>query len=611
MGEPMDIDAKSVRSLRMALDERDVECPDKGEMQPDDSDDGSFSSLMTASLVTTFLNTTSSPVSPGPSSPSFQMARSTSFVPPARPSSTPFPHFETRNPQISCLEEPEASLDASGWDTSSTEPIDGASGNPPARHFEQLPTEVHEAILDHIFGYCVSATSRSTMRISSLTRGWSTALRHSRRRELTALALVNRVWRVLVQQRLFRHIKLKATLDSITNAMDFLVQQQHLSAYIKHIEIWFPVFQPTYGPLALTNTLTLPTVTTDGLTNATYTLPGNNCTLEHVFQFIAAALPETKVLTLEGGERRKAPRVAHFNARNPSLAAAAAAEEEEDKQFLHLTSVRTLVTKGQWNLMRDRDDFNVIMKALPNLEEWQGSYSKPKSKSYITASDFLPLLPSHVTNLSLCMESDYRREGVMPAFYYKVAQRTHLCSSLAFVLPSLEHFAYTGRICHHAFDAAARLADPQTTRLKSVDITVKNCCRRAFSFHDSGSGIQDMAFIEAFEKLVLSAVRSMAKFKRLEYLRIRFVDLDSVLPPLNPFFLMQNGKCTGVWSEQIISEMNKVRPDATFPGLSDSFGNIVYSKDGRMMIAPEPSRPRITSLRLSNYRSLATRITIQ
>lgn len=517
----MDIDAKSVRSLRMDLDERDVECQDKVEMQPDDSDDASFSSLMTTSLVTTFLNTTSSPVSPGPSSPSFQMAKSTSFVPPARPSSTPFPHFETRNPQISCLEEQESGLGVSGWDRASTEPIDGASGSPPARHFEQLPTEVHEAILDHIFGYCVSATSRSTMRISSLTRGWSTALRHSRRRELTALALVNRVWRVLVQQRLFRHIKLKATLDSINNAMEFLVQQQHLSAYIKHIEIWFPVFQPTYGPLALTNTLTLPTVTTDGLTNATYTLPGNNCTLEQVFQFVAAALPETKVLTLEGGERRKAPRVVHFNMRNPDLAA----EEEEDKQFLHLTSVRTLVTKGQWNLMRDRDDFRVIMKALPNLEEWQGSYSKPKSKSYITASDFLPLLPNHVTNLSLCMESDYRREGVMPAFYYKVAQKAHLCSSLAFVLPSLEHFAYTGRICHHAFDVASRLADPLTTKLKSVDITVKNCCRRAFSFHDSGSGIQDMAFIEAFEKLVLSAVRSMEKFKRLEYLRIRFVDL--------------------------------------------------------------------------------------
>lgn len=513
-------DAKSIRSLRMDLDDNAAECQDDGEAQPDDSDDASFTSLMTTSMVTTFLNTTSSPVSPGPSSPSFQMAKSTSFVPPARPSSTPFPHPETRNPQICCLEESEAGADANGWDRSSTEVIDTASRHVPARHFEELPTEVHEAILDHIFGYCVSATSRSAMRISSLTRGWSTALRHSRRRELTALALVNRVWRVLVQQRLFRHIKLKATLDSINNAMEFLVQRHHLSSYIKHIEIWFPVFQPTYGPLALSNTLTLPTVTTDGLTNATYTLPGNNCTLEQVFQFVAAALPETKVLTLEGGERRKAPRVVHFDMRSPGLAI-------EDRQLPPLDSVRTLVTKGQWNLMRNKDDFGVVMRALPNLEEWQGSYSKPKSKSYISASEFIPLLPHHVTNFSLCMESDYRREGVMPAFYYKVAQKAHLCSSLARILPSLEHFAYTGRVCHHFFDAAMRLADPLTARLKSVDITVKNCCRQSFSFHDSGSGIQDMAFIEAFEKLVVSAVRSMDRFKGIEYLRIRFVDLGS------------------------------------------------------------------------------------
>ncbi|KAK1247232.1 hypothetical protein MKX07_002141 [Trichoderma sp. CBMAI-0711] len=587
----------------MDLDERAAECPDDIEMQQDDPGDGSFPPPMTSSMVASFLNTTSSPVSPGPSSPSFQMAKSTSFVPPARPSSTPFPHPETRNPQICCLDDSESSSDGSGWDKSSTEPVDATSGRPLARHFDELPTEVHEAILDHIFGYCVSATSRSTMRISSLTRGWSTALRHSRRRELTALALVNRVWRILVQQRLFRHIKLKATLDSINNAMDFLVARPHLAEYIKHIEIWFPVFQPTYGPFALSNTLTLPTVTTDGLTNATYTLPGDNCTLDQVFLFVAAALPATKVLTLEGGERRKAPGVVHFDmSTGPPI---------EERRLEPLVSVRTLVTKGQWNLMRDDEDFKYLMRALPNLEEWQGSYSKPKSKTYITAAEFMPFLPKHVTNLNLCMESDYRREGVMPAFYYKVVQKAHLCSSLAFVLPSLEHFVYTGRICHHFFYDAARYAEHQTTNLRSVDITVKNCCRQSFSFHDSGSGIQDMAFIDAFEKLVLSAVRSMERFKKLEYLRIRFVDLDSVLPPLNPFFLVQGGKCTGVWSDVILTEMNRVRPDVTFPGLSDSFGNIVYSKDGRMIIAPEPSKTRITSLKLANYRSLATRITIQ
>jgi hypothetical protein len=68
----------------------------------------------------------------------------------------------------------------------------------------------------------------------------------------------------------------------------------------------------------------------------------------------------------------------------------------------------------------------------------------------------------------------------------------------------------------------------------------------------------------------------------------------------------------GVWSERIIEEMARVRPQVKFPELSDSFGDIFYNKDGRMVVAPENPQPRVTSLKLSNYRSLTVaRITIQ
>ena len=353
--------------------------------------------------------------------------------------------------------------------------------------------------------------------MSKVTKSWGTALRHSRRKELTELALVSELWRNLIQQRLYRHVKLKATIDFLEDAMFHFAQYPYLQSYVKHIEIWFPVFQPTYGPLALSNTLTLPTVTMDGLTNATYTLPGNNCTLDEVFSFVAQVLPQTRVLTLEGGERRKAPRVLHFH------------EQREDASIWRplpiLESVQTLVTRGQWNLMRSDDDFATILNALPNLTEWQGSYSKPKSKSYITLSDFLPQLPHNINNLNLCLESDYRREGVMPAFFSKVVLKTHICAKMAEALPALEHFAYTGRVCHHFFEMAMRSTDPRTSRLKSIDLTVKNCCRALVNFQESGSGIQDMGFIDAFEKLVVTGIRSLGKFKALEYLRIRFVDL--------------------------------------------------------------------------------------
>lgn len=500
------------RDVRARRDQR----TDDDDDDHDASIDDEFTSFMAASMVTTLLNTSSNPVS-GSSSPPLEQSKNSDFVPPTRPSSTPFPHPDHRKSRPCCLDRADYDAQFEAWDESPTIPPDEARTlPPPVTDFAQLPIEVHEAILDHLFGYRVSATSRSAMRVSSVTKSWGTALRHSRRRELTQLALVSQTWRILVQQRLYRHVKLKATVDYLEEAMIHFARHSHLQSYVKHIEIWFPVFQPTYGPLALSNTLTLPTVTMEGLTNATYTLPGNNCTLEEVFRFVAQALPQTRVLTLEGGERRKAPRVLHFH--GPTSSA---------RRLPSLPSVQTLVTRGQWNLVREHQDFETILSALPNLIEWQGSYSKPKSKSYITMSEFMPHLPRHITNLSLCLESDYRREGVMPIFYSKVTQKTHICVKMAEALPSLEHLAYTGRVCHHFFEMAMRSTDPRTSRLKTIDLTVKNCCRHQVGFHESGSGIQDMGFIEAFERLVMSGIRSLEKLEEVEYLRIRFVDLGT------------------------------------------------------------------------------------
>ncbi|KAI5467569.1 hypothetical protein BGZ63DRAFT_346180 [Mariannaea sp. PMI_226] len=549
-------------------------------------------------MVTGLLNTTSNPVSPGSSSPPREPPnKPNEFIPPTRPSSTPFPHPDHRHSKPCYLGD---SRYGSDWlpcsDSSTSLDDEPKTLPPPITNLDSLPIEVQEAILDHLFGYRVSATSRSAMSVSCVTRSWGTALRHSRRKELTELARVSEIWRVLVQQRLYRHVKLKATIDCLEDAMLHFTKYQHLQSYVKHIEIWFPVFQPTYGPVALSNTLSLPTVTMEGLTNATYTLPGNNCTLEEVFLFVSQALPQARVLTLEGGERRKAPQVLHFQEQriNPGFR----------KALPVLESVQTLVTRGQWNLTRQEEDFATILESLPSLAEWQSSYSKPKSKSYITMSDFLPRLPHHISNLSLCLESDYRREAVVPAFYSKVVRKTHICIQMAEALLNLENFAYTGRICHHFFEVAMQLADPRTTKLKSIDLTIKNCCRIG-DFQESGSGIQDMGFIDAFERLVIAGIRSLEKFKELTYLRIRFVDLDSILPPLNPFFILRNNVCAGVWSDRILMELARVRPRASFMELSESF-DIVYNKDGRMVIAPEHPRSRVTSLKLANYRSLTT-----
>lgn len=582
-----------------------------------------------ASSMSTLLDPISSRVGGGAgsssSSPPPEDSMDMDFVAPLRPKSTPFPYPEhrRRKDRYCCSEDSDDSnvREVESNSDSETTLFDSIQDFVPSIRLPDLPIEIQEGILDHIFGSRVSPTSRSSMKVSSVKRIDYTAMRHCRRRELTDLSLISKVWRVLIQQRLYRHIKLKGTIDYLEEAMVHFAQHLHLQSYVKHIEIWFPVFQPSYGAMTSYSTLALPTVTTDGLTNATYTLPGNNCSLQQVFVFVSQTLPQVRVLTLEGGERRKAPKVLHFNPQPR--------DSNTPRSLAPISSVTTLVTRGQWNLMRDNRDFANILGALPNLNQWHGSYSKPKSKLYITIADFLPHLPQNITNLKLNLETDYRREPVVPPFFTKAAMRIHLCSVMAENTLQLEHLSYTGRVCHTFFDAILRTHQPRTTKFKSIDLTVKNCCRPVSGFNDSGSGIQDMSFIEAFEKLVLAAIRSLSVLHKVEYLRVRFVDLgkphcirngksyvlttttESVLPPLNPFFILQNDRCEGVWSEKIIEEMARVRPQVSFGELSHSFGNITYNKEGRMVVAPESPNAKITSLKLENYRLLAHRITIQ
>jgi hypothetical protein len=303
-------------------------------------------------------------------------------------------------------------------------------------------------------------------------------------------------------------------------------------------------------------------------------------------------------MTLEGGERKKPPMVRHF------------VEDNNAKARLPvIESVRTLVCKGQWNLLRSNGDFQVIASALPNLNEWHGSYAKPKSKSYLSMSTILPYLPSNLTHLNICLEGDYRREAVSPAFFRKVGHETHFCVEMSKAIPALEHLAYTGRVCHCFFDAAARLSDKRTSRLKSLDLIVKNCCRPAFQWND-GSGITDMAFVLAFEALVISGVRALDKLAALEFLRIRFIDLDSQVPSLNPYFLLERNKCTGIWSDQIIDDLARARSGVAFIEKSESLGDIGYDKDGRLLMGPTFSKIRPLSITVSSYLALSGGITI-
>ncbi|KAI0473586.1 hypothetical protein GGR56DRAFT_676071 [Xylariaceae sp. FL0804] len=547
------------------------------------------------------MNITSTPATPGPSSPPLDPPKLTDFVPPTRPSSTPFPNAQQGQTDILC-QKCQPNCHEPG-DCTVSDPVSAPTADQPSsRSLSRLPAEIHECILDHLFGYRVSTTSPSSLSIPSVnSRSWSTALRHSRRKELSVLALVSPLWRDLIQERLYRHIKLKATVHGGNDVMDYFMRHPHLRTYVKHIEVWFPVFEPKFPSAASGEAgLALPTVSPEGIASATYGLPTDNATLEEVFYLVSMAFPEVRVLTLEGGERKKAPRV-RFNLPGPAFA---------NRELPEIRTIRTLVVKGQWNIIRQAKDWEVISKALPSLEEWHGTYAKPKSKSYLSMAHTLETLDPRIIKLNLCIESDYRRELTCPPYYLKVCEQVHWCEKMARAASRLEHLSYTGRVCHGFLDVLAKLSDPRTTRLKTIDLTVKNCCRRNVQWNESGSGITDMHFINAFEQLVLAGIRALKRLRSVEFLRIRYVDLDSPVPPLNPYFMIKDGWCSGVWSDQIIAEINSVRPDIKFEDMVESFGEVGYNKEGRLVISPDFPKSRVLSLKLANYAMLAGGITI-
>jgi hypothetical protein len=164
--------------------------------------------LALAISVVKTTTTNSTPASPGSASPSSfqgiplnqdQPLGVPEIEPPARPRSTPFSWQETPSGDRlmdlggSC-ELPEAiPIMKDVYKSTETSKL-------PKMTFSRLPTEIHELVLDHLFGVRASTASNA-----SVSRGWSTALRHSRRRQLSDVSLVNRAYRELVQGRLFKH----------------------------------------------------------------------------------------------------------------------------------------------------------------------------------------------------------------------------------------------------------------------------------------------------------------------------------------------------------------------------------------------------------------------
>ncbi|KAL2369910.1 hypothetical protein, variant 2 [Blastomyces gilchristii SLH14081] len=459
--------------------------------------------------------------------------------------------------------------------------------------FGNLPTEIHESILDHLFGVRGS-TLASLSPIKSSANSWSKALRHPRRKALSDLALVSSQWRPLVQERIYRHIQVKGTADGLLDCSDWFLSHSHLSAYVRHIEIWIPVwgdrmpkgrprhyYRPHNGiedsNLASVASVLQATVATfentssNSASTSNFRFSSRNATLQQIFCHVSYFFPHARILTLEGGHCKKPPMIRHFD--NDPWG------QSGEESLEVLPNIQTFVMRGAWNIMRDYRHWCNLAKALPNLREWDCAYAKRKLEAHVTISKALANFPRTITRLDISLEGFYNKASSHSRWFGTVHAEPHLCQLLGAIAPQLESLTFTGKVCACLFKhaRAAMLTSHAASRLKSVDLVVKSCCREQPS-HDDGSpmlndlsGITNINFINSFEKLVVAAVRSLDAFVTLNHMRIRFIDLDSASPLglLNPYFQLVDNKCIGLWSETILDALHGARQHAEFELLDD------------------------------------------
>ncbi len=347
-----------------------------------------------------------------------------------------------------------------------------------------------------------------------------------------------------------------------------------------------------------------------------FQLASKNATIDEIFGYSKVLFPYLCALTIEGGHCKRPPKVRYFREANiisapqdlksevaipsvvntidsrvitPSMStfpqegpqfnspirhqpqpfAPQLLQQNTEPQLPQLSNTRTLILKGAWNMIRSSTDFSTFATALPSFREFHCTYHKPKTGAYRAICDSLAReFPPTVTSLNLCLEGLYTKNASSLKKWRKLYPTHHICRNLGAVAPQLESLTYTGRVCGAIFSSAIKAAEKtrgSCTRLKSIDIVVNNVCRDPTTNND-GTGMYNFAFIQAFEALVVQGVRALQTYTSVKSLRIRFIDLDSPAPQLNPMFHLEGNRAWGLWSEEILSLLREARPEVKFLG---------------------------------------------
>ena len=487
-----------------------------------------------------------------------------------------------------------------------------------------LPVEVQGQILDYIFGDLRSINPGTSTIFPGFT-SIASLMRHPRRKAVSDVALVSRQWRDLVQERIYRHIKIKGTLDGIEESENWFVDNRHLTSHVRHIEFWVPVWGQKTGMDTIFDTRSSQHLSRDGgfrpsfggnLTPVPadqmgfgYPLSMKNASLSQIFAHVANFFSDARVFTLEGGHCKKSNMIRHFPNR---------LFPDPTETLTQLPQITTFAMRGAWNIMREDQHWTTIEAALPNIEEWHCAYAKPRQEAYTTISSILSHFSPTIRHVNISLDGFYSKDNSISSSH---GEQVHLCRSLGRIAPQLESLCYTGKICSQFWIAAvAQIRRTRVeSRLRTLEVVVKKCCRPPITLQDpvtgettlaflddvmaDGAGITNMAFIRAFEKLVVSTVQHLGDFPLLSYVKIRFIDLDSPCALLNPYFQIQRGRCYGLWNEEILELLPLARPGLEFEELGEGI-NPAWRKEMHVVSSIYPrSKPK--SIKASSYRELA------
>lgn len=428
---------------------------------------------------------------------------------------------------------------------------------------------------------------------------------------------------------------MKGTVSSLNECREWFLKHRHLRAHVRHLEVWVPVWEVKASrrptdippiPSAFTprpdmrggRTNGRPNVVIQDISDMTqgFQQASQNASLEDIFGLSRDLFPAAYALTIEGGQGKRTPIIRAYRKRpgasettqwpllmNPARGARLATNPH----------IGSLILKGAWNLVREPADFCLLKAALPNLREYHCTYAKPKAQAYETMCCILKNFPASIKHLNVCLEGLTSKPTSSPDKWQRLYSMYHFCSDVGRVLPDLESLSYTGRVCGSLFtyacEAAQELRD--SSRLKSIDLIVRNCCRPAafLASNNDATGIYQLEFINAFKHLVIEAVRALSVFTSLNYLRIRFLDLDSPNPLLNPYFHLQGNSVTGVWNDEILALLKVARPNAQYDCL-DVGNDRQRRRDGFVDhllggLVPLPRGGRPKSMNVDAYTALA------